>query len=1218
MPIPTASSDIFDIRSFGISGGDPRMVELPDGRVFVVWSQQSHPSSEDRLSIQGQIFFPDGTRSGEQFIINDPSTTYEQTPSIALLDDGNVVVTWSTTGNSGLDFLIEAQKFGGSGEKLGDQITVFTNQVQYEIPNEPNVGALADGGFAITWEMQPDGGSRDVYLRVFNADTSARTDTAKITSSDLSIKLTAQFPNSNTNFFEEDSKPEVVGLADGTFILVWSDVTYVGVGTRTSSLKAQKFSSDGTALAPPVDLAISFADRFGSTVQKHDPSVIALEGGGIAVAWQSLSHGSITVVATYDEDLVATGNRTTVRYAPDESPFGTGIDVIRPSISELSDGKLVVGWHETNPDYDFGYQAAQILNSDLSPSSDAFLVDPNPDPRDAPGVVYALSNGVFWSLAGTEARVFDTRNEAQNIEGDGANNAILGTAFDDTLTGNAGDDALFGIAGANVIEGGAGDDLIAGGTGNDTVTGGAGEDVFVISLGMGQDIITDFTPGEDHLDLAALTPEDRDAAVVSYSEIGRTVTLGDGSSFLMAGVLANQIPIGLPKITGVPAEEDVLSADIVDIVDADGIEPLTVRYEWLRNSDVIADQTAAEYTLVQEDVGRTIQVRVTYEDTFKATEIVTSAPTQTIQNVDDEGLITIEIDGPLTQGQILTARESISDEDGVGRVYYQWYYGQDTEISGATGALYVLGQQDVDKRISVEVQYEDDFGGTGALQSRSSTFVANINDPVFGSVELWGAPQSGETLTADATAVSDIDGLGTFQYQWVRGTEDISGADGLAYVLGDDDIGSQVSVRVSYTDRYGAAESISSQKTSEIEGVNAPVSGDETADVLTGLPGNDRIDGLDGDDFILGGSGSDVLRGGNGDDTLIGDALPLSQVRDVADQVYRLYRSTLDRDPDGDGHLNWAAHLLSGEMDLQSVANGFVNSAEFQSRYGLLSNDLFIEQLYQNVLGRGSDVDGKQNWLNQMVNGTTREQVALGFSESLEFRNATQSDAARSAFAHTQSDWSDDVFRLYRATLERDPDLAGFKAWSARLATDSDLETVVSGFTNSREFQIKYGDLANDGFVEQLYRNVLDRASDAAGRQGWLEELDAGMSRAEVVIGFSQSQEFTLKTADALAEWMRAQGVNDRLEGGAGDNTLAGGLLSDVFVFRAGEAGSNQVLDLEPWDYLRFDGFGYANVNQVRDQMEQQGESVVFEDQGVLVELTHTDLSDISSDTFII
>ena len=66
------------------------------------------------------------------------------------------------------------------------------------------------------------------------------------------------------------------------------------------------------------------------------------------------------------------------------------------------------------------------------------------------------------------------------------------------------------------------------------------------------------------------------------------------------------------------------------------------------------------------------------------------------------------------------------------------------------------------------------------------------------------------------------------------------------------------------------------------------------------------------------------------------------------------------------------------------------------------------------------------------------------------------------------------------------------------------LSAVADGFAFSVEFKNTYGSLSNQGFVEQLYHNVLDRAGEAAGVAGWTAALNSGqMDRGDVLFGFS-------------------------------------------------------------------------------------------------------------------
>ena len=66
-------------------------------------------------------------------------------------------------------------------------------------------------------------------------------------------------------------------------------------------------------------------------------------------------------------------------------------------------------------------------------------------------------------------------------------------------------DQYTGTANADTLTGGAGDDTITGLAGDDTLTGGEGDDTFVFAAGHGDDTITDFTDGEDTIDLSSFT-----------------------------------------------------------------------------------------------------------------------------------------------------------------------------------------------------------------------------------------------------------------------------------------------------------------------------------------------------------------------------------------------------------------------------------------------------------------------------------------------------------------------------------------------------------------------------------------------------------------------------------------------------------------------------------------------------------------------------------------
>ena len=105
------------------------------------------------------------------------------------------------------------------------------------------------------------------------------------------------------------------------------------------------------------------------------------------------------------------------------------------------------------------------------------------------------------------------------------------------------------------------------------------------------------------------------------------------------------------------------------------------------------------------------------------------------------------------------------------------------------------------------------------------------------------------------------------------------------------------------------------------------------------------------------------------------------------------------------------------------------------------------------------------------------------------------------------------VVRLFQAYFGRLPDLGGLDYWTGKSRAGTRINTISSSFAGSNEFTTKYGKLSNRKFVELVYENVLGRPGDAGGIKSWTAKLDAKTkSRGEVMVGFSESNEYKTKT----------------------------------------------------------------------------------------------------------
>ena len=113
------------------------------------------------------------------------------------------------------------------------------------------------------------------------------------------------------------------------------------------------------------------------------------------------------------------------------------------------------------------------------------------------------------------------------------------------------------------------------------------------------------------------------------------VTVNDGSTDSAAARTTinvnptNDVPVGIPSITGTVQEDNTLTADTSGITDDDGLGAFS--YQWQRSTDggttwnnVGAD--AATYTLGDADVGALMRVQVCYTDATARPKARSPAP----------------------------------------------------------------------------------------------------------------------------------------------------------------------------------------------------------------------------------------------------------------------------------------------------------------------------------------------------------------------------------------------------------------------------------------------------------------------------------------------------------------------------------------------------------------------------------------------------------------
>ena len=356
-------------------------------------------------------------------------------------------------------------------------------------------------------------------------------------------------------------------------------------------------------------------------------------------------------------------------------------------------------------------------------------------------------------------------------------------------------------------------------------------------------------PGET---LNCYTPDDADegkaiSVAVSFTDdAGHEETLTNAATDAVEA-RPNRPATGALTITGTAQVGELLTADVSNIMDDDGLDKAAFAYQWQADGTDLPGATGSSYTLAASDEGKAISVTVSFTDYAGHEESLTSAATAAVAAAAEEdeepadrphgltaeasgGAVVLTWTAPVVDYQVSSyhiLRHRPEQGEAEPLVYVDQTSNDDTSYTDTEvepGVLYVY-------RVKAIINFFGDLGdASDAAQIRApaTSQEQTANNPATGAPTITGKAQVGEKLTADVSGISDDDGLSNaaFSYQWQADGADISSATSDTYTLADADEGKAISVKVSFTDDAGNAETLTSEATDNVAArPNSPATG---------------------------------------------------------------------------------------------------------------------------------------------------------------------------------------------------------------------------------------------------------------------------------------------------------------------------------------------------------------------------------------------------------
>ncbi|WP_439613881.1 M10 family metallopeptidase C-terminal domain-containing protein [Reyranella sp.] len=234
-----ASGGSFQVASFSGFGGKMEVERLSGGGFIATW-EEGFPLGVTK----SQIFSANYTKVGGPLTFDRNASFVE----IAALTNGDFVATWQDQSNS--DRNITARLYDSSGIALGDAFSVNTKATEWQM--YPQVSALADRGFVISWQDDVDG-EPDIKAQFFASDGTRL-------GTEIAIKASSA----------REFNQSIAALTDGNVVFGWAErignnpidwVDNIKVATLGALFTKESDSVDFNDLTEQQESLLEISDR---------------------------------------------------------------------------------------------------------------------------------------------------------------------------------------------------------------------------------------------------------------------------------------------------------------------------------------------------------------------------------------------------------------------------------------------------------------------------------------------------------------------------------------------------------------------------------------------------------------------------------------------------------------------------------------------------------------------------------------------------------------------------------------------------------------------------------------------------------------------------------------------------------------------------------------------------------------------------------------------
>ncbi|WP_040476951.1 cadherin-like domain-containing protein [Paramagnetospirillum caucaseum] len=147
----------------------PLVTSLSDGGFVVTWKSYTQDTSSS-WGVYGQRYSATGQVMGSEFRANTATANDQTTQAVTALSDGGFVICWQSNLQDGSGWGVYGQRYSFASQAVGGEFLVNTFTAGDQ--SKPQIQALNNGGFAVSWQSaNQDGSGLGVYTQVYGVNT---------------------------------------------------------------------------------------------------------------------------------------------------------------------------------------------------------------------------------------------------------------------------------------------------------------------------------------------------------------------------------------------------------------------------------------------------------------------------------------------------------------------------------------------------------------------------------------------------------------------------------------------------------------------------------------------------------------------------------------------------------------------------------------------------------------------------------------------------------------------------------------------------------------------------------------------------------------------------------------------------------------------------------------------------------------------------------------